>query len=464
MSTTTQKRPYGTSTKTLLLPTKRGMTNSGNFHDTGTTTTKCIISGNCLNILFLCTVTLALFFQIYGTSLTMMQSVVSSSSSITQQHQQQHHNQINTGVVPQQQRNLNVASTPCTNVNSNTQQQQQQQRQVSSENYDTNNHDNHEIVSLPAKYRIGATPHNGRLRVLVGIVSADFFNDQVYRKRHRELFKLWNDERVCSLPEFKSKPLQERYVCELIYTFVIGANPNTTPELVDHSRPFEVQRPITGTSRDLNEPDMTLLNIRENMNEGKSQTWMYYGAMIAEEYDIDYVAKCDADSMLHLHEFFHFAYKNMPPAPYNTMMYIGALRDKAYWPKHTTDKERVQYESYFGKVYDGVHLYVAGQLYIMATDLAKFVGQEALRNKCSYCEGHEDHDISTMAFHSPEPIKLVVIGRTHRFWEHPVKGEPRWKRIWAREQARMAGIEFEGRLFTTNSTIHDVLGSNVNIV
>ena len=314
---------------------------------------------------------------------------------------------------------------------------------------------------MASKYRLGKPQRSGRLRVLIGILSTDGLkNDQEYRKRHRNLFKLWNDPRVCSLPDFKTRPLSERYVCELIYTFVIGANPEASPELVDNSRPFEVDRPITGTSRDLNEPDMTLLNIRENMNEGKSQTWMYYASKIAEENDLDYVGKVDADSLLLLHEFFHFAYKNMPPAPYNSMMYIGALRDKAYWPKHTTQAAQNKFESYFGAVYGGVHLYVAGQLYMMATDLAKYVGQEALSGKCSYCEGIEDHDISAIAFHSPEPIKLVCIGQTHRFWVHPVKGERRWKRIWAREQARMAQEPFEGRMLTTNSTLVDVLGSD----
>lgn len=311
------------------------------------------------------------------------------------------------------------------------------------------------------KHQFNTEPlKNGRLRILVGILSADFYNDFVYRKRHRKLFQLWNDPRVCSLPEFKQRPVNERYICEFVYTFVLGANPDASTELVDSSRPMEVSRPVPlqGVGKDLNEPDMTLLNIRENMNEGKSQTWMHYGAQIAEQYELDYVAKCDADSMFHLHEFFHFAYKNMPPAPYNSNMYIGALRDKAYWPKHTTDADRIRFESYFGNTFDGVHLYVAGQIYICATDLAKFIGQEALRNKCSYCEGHEDHDISAMAFHSPEPIKLVVVGRNHRFWEHPVKGEPRWKRIWARELARVKGEPFEGRLFSTNSTFEAVMG------
>jgi hypothetical protein len=300
--------------------------------------------------------------------------------------------------------------------------------------------------------------HSGRLRVLVGILTADFFNDSVYRKRHRALFALWNDPRVCSLPDFKSMPLQERYRCEFIYTFVVGANPEASPELVDGSRPMEVTRPVAGAkSADINNADMTLLNIRENMNEGKSQTWLHYGATVAEEYDLDYVVKCDADAIFHLHEFFHFAYKNMPPAPYNTAVYIGALRDKAYWPRHKTEEERIRYESFFGNNYEGVHLYVAGQIYILSTDLAKFIGKEALKSKCSYCEGHEDHDISAMAFHYTEPIKLTVVGRSHRFWEHPVKGEPRWKRIWARENARMTNQPFEGKFFSKNSTLQDVL-------
>jgi Galactosyltransferase len=397
---------------------------------------RCTISTKNINVAFVAVCVIALGCQIYGTTLTFREHSASLFAS----------------EVRQGQKSASGASLHLP-----------EQHRLLSGGDPFDKDDAIFSNSFPEKYRVGSSPHNGRLRVLVGILSADFFNDQVYRKRHRTLFQLWNDPRVCSLPEFKSKPLSERYVCELIYTFVIGANPKASPELVDNSRPFEVTRPITGVSRDLNEPDMTLLNIRENMNEGKSQTWMYYGATIAEEYDLDYVAKCDADSIFHLHEFFHFAYKNMPPAPYNTMMYIGALRDKAYWPKHTTDKERVQFESYFGMNYDGVHLYIAGQLYILATDLAKFVGKEALANNCSYCEGHEDHDISAMAFHSPEPIKMVVIGRSHRFWEHPVKGEPRWRRILAREQARMSGELFEGKLFTTNSSIFDVLGPKAEI-
>jgi hypothetical protein len=290
----------------------------------------------------------------------------------------------------------------------------------------------------------GAKP---RLRVFFGIISADSFNDRTYRARHRKLFKLWNDPRVCSLPDFLAKPKEIRYHCEIIYTFVLGANQTASPELVDDSRPMLVTKPVTGLSPDLNDGDMTLLNIKENMNQGKSQTWFKYAGKFAQDHDLDYVVKCDADSILHMHRFFAFAYKHLPPPPYNVNIYAGALRDKAYWPKHTTSEELIRFESYFGNHYEGVHLYIAGQFYLMSTDLAKFVGQEA-KNAKPYCEGHEDHDISAMAFHSTTPIHMIPISRKQRFWEHPVKGEPRWVRIWKRETARMSGQPFEGKILS----------------
>jgi hypothetical protein len=87
----------------------------------------------------------------------------------------------------------------------------------------------------------------------------------------------------------------------------------------------------------------------------------------------------------------------------------------------------------------------AGQCYILSHDLAAAVAKEA-PNSASYVEGAEDHDISAMAFHTPIPVHLIVIAKSQRFWEHPVKGETRWKRIWKRESSRMQGVPFEGKL------------------
>lgn len=103
-------------------------------------------------------------------------------------------------------------------------------------------------------------------RTLVGIISANNRNDCAYRKRHRELFRIWNDTRVCSLPELKQRSPHDRSSCQLVYTFVLGANTdaNAPTEIVDNSTGFPLERPTPLPSRwgDVNDEDVTLLNIK----------------------------------------------------------------------------------------------------------------------------------------------------------------------------------------------------------
>ena len=91
--------------------------------------------------------------------------------------------------------------------------------------------------------------------------------------------------------------MEERHTtsntCELIYTFVIGGgNPDGPTELVDDSLPILVvadhdddKRNNNTKNEDLNMDDITLLNIQENMEDGKSQNWMYYASLVMEEFD-----------------------------------------------------------------------------------------------------------------------------------------------------------------------------------
>ena len=96
---------------------------------------------------------------------------------------------------------------------------------------------------------------------------------------------------------------------------------------------------------------------RENMNEGKSQTFFYFASLMMEQYGIDYAMKLDADSILHLHSFLNFSHHHLPPAPYNRNIFAGALRNKAGWPDgNKADLPRK--ESFFGNEFEGVHLYL----------------------------------------------------------------------------------------------------------
>ena len=205
------------------------------------------------------------------------------------------------------------------------------------------------------------------------------------------------------------------------------------------------------------------------MNEGKSQTWFKYASQVIQRHpELSYAMKLDTDSILHLHEFFQFAYKHLPPPPYSDNAYVGSLRDKAFWPKKKNigEKQLAELEGYFGTEFEGVHLYLAGQCYILSANLLKVIQHESKvihrklskrKNATTYLEGHEDHDISAMVFHSPEPVHLITVGKKQRFWEHPVKGEPRWRRIWHREVARSEGRPFEGKMYTKDSSFETVM-------
>jgi hypothetical protein len=312
--------------------------NMSNGQKSITTDWTNLVCGSKLNRLFLLTCTVSLCLQIMG-------------SMVSRNHFLPDNNELLTVVDPHHPESVDGSRRLAVDDTSLALQQQKWNGKDSRQQQPSD------------KKKSGADKNrpNKRLKVLFGILSADFFNDRTYRKRHRALFELWNDSRVCSLFVFMESSVKERERCEVIWTFVVGAGgKDAPPENVSNQRPMLVDRPAAGDSPDWNEPDMTLLNIRENMNEGKSQTWLKYASEVASQYDIDYVVKCDADTILHLHEFFQFAYSQLPPAPYNRGIYVGALRDKAYWPRHATEEERIRFESYFGNHYEGVHLYVAG--------------------------------------------------------------------------------------------------------
>ena len=284
-----------------------------------------------------------------------------------------------------------------------------------------------------------------RPRVLIGIFSADFPTEQRCRHRQRRLLRTY--PHVCSLDKYMSKHPAD---CHLVYTFVLGGNPDapSTELLDDTSRPWVLpstaaDNPRQYTGKDILAPDVTLLNIRENMNDGKSQTWFAYAAKIAEEHSIDYIVKQDTDTILYLDKFFDFVDTMLPPAPYNRNIMAGSVVDKFWWGADKVNR-RAPAEKWAIQRYGGLlHLYVEGQWYLMSPSLANTVQQQALLGPdetSKYFAGHEDHDVSAMAFHSERPINLIIISMQQRHWLHNVKislGNGRWNRLWERETNRM---------------------------
>lgn len=156
---------------------------------------------------------------------------------------------------------------------------------------------------------------------------------------------------------------------------------------------------------------------------------------------LEYCMKISPNTLFSVDRFFKFVREELQPAPFHRGTMVGMLRDKAYGmssddsqvPKDNPLAQRPadnpRLESFWGNEYEGVHLYVSGQLYILSHDLIEFILTEVPHSReriapGGYIVGREGHDISSMAYHSPMPIQFITISRSQRFWTHPLKIRP----------------------------------------
>mmetsp|Transcript_26398 Transcript_26398/g.30393 ORF Transcript_26398/g.30393 Transcript_26398/m.30393 type:complete len:385 (+) Transcript_26398:134-1288(+) len=283
-------------------------------------------------------------------------------------------------------------------------------------------------------------------RVLLGIWSYAGFKKQLkVRNKFRLLFETFAnrtrshdgraDPRICNLGEFLEQP--ENFPdCKVVYTFVIGAaNSKQAPnEIVTETDwPLLVEDTAHFRETDKNNKDMTLLNIKENLEGGKSQTFFYLAQEVLHHFD--YVAKCDSDSVLDLLVMFDFLDNNLPRPPHNLGIIVGAPYNKQWWKTNSKlNEDTIRYkrnaeESYLQDRYgnnnmkDIFHIYPRGEFYMLSADLVHVVLNEVRSgNYMEYSVGVEDHDIGTMAQHSPNPIRFIFLSSMDKiFWDHPVK-------------------------------------------
>jgi Galactosyltransferase len=298
-------------------------------------------------------------------------------------------------------------------------------------------------------------------RVLVGYFSAGavgFVKGErpfVRRQKHRNYFKLVNDSRICTLAQFvyglpSSKnstrnqdvdhgtSIQDS--CQFIYTFVVAlpgkGNTNAPTELLSDTDPIHnVQYYQERIARKVEDEDLTFLNIRENMNEGKSQTWFKYASQVMDQFDFDYVIKVDTDSLIVMDKFFDFVQNNLPPG--GKRIYAGSLADKAFWSNSRYGVDGPATMKYM-RLHNLRELYMEGQLYILSRDLAHWVSSKSFANE-SWFEHIEDHDVGMRIFDHAEPINAIRIFENQRFWIHPAKAQLTWNLFMDRESRKKKG-------------------------
>jgi len=204
------------------------------------------------------------------------------------------------------------------------------------------------VDSLRNEHLLG-TPHPSTF--LLGVFSMDSEKEAERRNLIRETMLGRDDDRVCSLKQYMDFITKNGYAakqdCISPYAFIISAGGDDRPTEHGDDEPIVID-PSTIPNA---EPDCIYLNIKENMENGKSVTYFKFGQSISDQFQIDYIGKTDSDSLIDMPTYLNFLMADLPPLPYNRRVYGGAS-----WGNDKLSS-----------------FYAAGQFYFMSTDLAKYV-------------------------------------------------------------------------------------------
>jgi hypothetical protein len=126
-----------------------------------------------------------------------------------------------------------------------------------------------------------------------------FTTDSLKEERRRDLIRTTylrfyvnttTPKLICALQEILNNSLANEEDCQMAYTFVIGGNPSGTTELMEFNDTYPITLNGQSLENSTNRYDTVYLNIRENMNDGKSQTWFRYATMVLYNHYFDYIS------------------------------------------------------------------------------------------------------------------------------------------------------------------------------
>ena len=305
------------------------------------------------------------------------------------------------------------------------------QYEISRTTYD----DPHEVALVHASkanvisFKDTTTDHNNNrpvARLLLGIFTT---NSDIERQRRHAIRSTYlkyyssnyiiqqQQHRICSFLDIVQKKVREED-CQVAYAFVVGANEAGPTELVDFDpsvtsmtvNPTQLRHKFNQT---IVEDDVVYLNIRENMVEGKSQTWFKYAVTMLDEFYFDYVGKTDTDTVLFVGDYLS--------SPKTTK---GGLSSFPTFPDNI-------------RIYGGVYVqptanfdfpaFMHGKFYLLSPDLARFIVSPSC-NRSALMFTSECIAISNFVHSHPMPIQRWRI--PSHFWAHPVKDVSKFRQVY----------------------------------
>ena len=265
-----------------------------------------------------------------------------------------------------------------------------------------------------------------KARVLLGIFSMDSPEELERRHTIRDTYlqafvNSITPHRICSLGELGNKMQEkDKEECEIAYAFIVGGNHDGPTELVDATEERKtgpVAIPIDKVPEAVRLPDhdkgdIVYLNIKENMEDGKSPTYFKFAVtLIDDQHYFDYIAKTDTDTLVYPETLLEKVIYKLPKFPDNVRVYAG------HYAVHPT------IEPQLGPAY------MEGRFYMMSPDLARFVTSSAC-NRSAVDTLIEDMSMGNFVHSHPKPIQRKGTVKNQGVFDHPLKDVNDFRARW----------------------------------
>jgi hypothetical protein len=310
-----------------------------------------------------------------------------------------------------------------------------------------------------------ALSHGRTPRFLFGIFSTLRPQDLVRRNGIRRTYLASDKYRICSLKELPNKPY-----CQIVYTFVVGANATGATDLVDnppsHLTVNISEHPILDANGDemIMEEDVTYLNLQENMEYGKSPSWFLYANTLVDDLGVDFIAKVDSDTLVFpnrfLDEFATFlptknhSYAinatNQDPHPTSELMVYGGIPNDSIGCGGLRRPHCAQM---------GGKTYMQGQLHFLSADLSRYVTSIPREIRRDLFVPIEDLCTAKYVHSHSKPILEAVVSPQQHLWEHgkhikdPQSYENRWNQVMQEMQTSSVGRGTGGAMRSSGSRV-----------
>lgn len=311
------------------------------------------------------------------------------------------------------------------------------------------NHYRSEATTLSTIYTpeiLPTIPQGSRTkpRFLFGIFSTLREHDSVRRNVIRRTYLASDPNRICSIQELPRKPR-----CQIVYTFVVGANATGVTDMVDQ-QPSNLTVDVReghvvneGSPVVSYEEDVTYLNLQENMEYGKSPSWFLYANSIVNELGADFIAKVDSDTLVFPNRFLDEFASLLPTKerPSNdtgfSMATRAELRVYGGIPNDSIGCGGLR-RPHCAKM--GGKTYMQGQLHFLSVDLSRYVTSIPRDLRHELFVPIEDLCTAKYVHSHPKPVLEAVVSPQQNLWEHgkhikdPSSYERRWNQVISDEQ------------------------------